>query len=204
MIDIKSVIAKNISELRTEKGMTQLELAERLHYSDKAVSKWERGESVPEISTLKAISELFCVTLDYLTSEEHEEAKEEKSCASNEASNDGRVRRSAVTAISVFCVVFLSTLAYILIDILAPSVVCHWLCFIYALPLCMVVWLIFNSIWFNKRHNYPIISVLMWGVLLSVHLSLICVGFSSWQIYLLGIPGQVAIVIWSMIRPKKK
>lgn len=51
--------------------MTQLELAESLQYSDKAVSKWERGESVPEIATLKAIAELFDVTLDSLVSEEH-------------------------------------------------------------------------------------------------------------------------------------
>ena len=66
MTDIKATIAKNITELRTARGMTQLELAEQLHYSDKAVSKWERGESVPEISTLKLIADLFGVTTDYL------------------------------------------------------------------------------------------------------------------------------------------
>ena len=53
--------------------MTQLDLAEKLHYSDKAVSKWERGESVPEIGTLTAIADLFGVPLDYLVRSEHEE-----------------------------------------------------------------------------------------------------------------------------------
>ena len=66
MEDLKHIIAKNICDLRTAKGMTQLELAEKLNYSDKAVSKWERGESVPDITVLKEIADLFDVTLDYL------------------------------------------------------------------------------------------------------------------------------------------
>ena len=69
--DIRSVIAANITALRTSSGMTQLDLAEKLHYSDKAVSKWERGESVPEIGTLTAIADLFGVPLDYLVRSEH-------------------------------------------------------------------------------------------------------------------------------------
>ena len=43
------VIAKNISDLRRAKGMTQLDLAERIHYSDKTVSKWERAEAIPDM-----------------------------------------------------------------------------------------------------------------------------------------------------------
>lgn len=202
MMDIKSVIAQNISELRIEGGMTQLELAERLHYSDKAVSKWERGESVPEISTLKAISELFGVTLDYLVSEEHTESEKAVSDVANK--KEKKAAHTAVTAISVLCVACIATLVYILIDVLAPSVKGHWLAFICAVPLSAIVWLVFNSIWFNKRRNYFIISILMWGVLLCIHLSLLCAGFSVWQVYLLGVPGQIVIILWSCIRPKKR
>ena len=48
MNNIKSIIAQNITDLRRAKGLTQLELAEQLNYSDKAVSKWERAESMPD------------------------------------------------------------------------------------------------------------------------------------------------------------
>lgn len=68
---MKQIISLNLSELRRERGMTQLELAEKLNYSDKAVSKWERGESIPDILVLKSIADLFGVTVDYLISEEH-------------------------------------------------------------------------------------------------------------------------------------
>ena len=72
MADMRLIIAKNLIDLRKSQGMTQLELAERLNYSDKAVSKWERGESLPDITVIKTIADLFGVTVDYLITEEHE------------------------------------------------------------------------------------------------------------------------------------
>lgn len=67
---MKSIFAQRLSELRREHGMTQLELAEKLSFSNKAVSKWERGESLPDILVLKSIADLFGVTVDDLISEE--------------------------------------------------------------------------------------------------------------------------------------
>ena len=61
MQDIKPIIAKNITILRQNAKMTQSELAEKLNYSDKAISKWERGESIPDITVLKALADLFGV-----------------------------------------------------------------------------------------------------------------------------------------------
>jgi len=69
MENLRLIIARNITELRREAGLTQLELAEKLNYSDKAVSKWERAESVPDIAVLKAVADLFGVTVDELISE---------------------------------------------------------------------------------------------------------------------------------------
>ena len=76
MDDLKSAFAKNVSDLRNINGMTQLELAEKLNYSDKAVSKWERGESIPDISVVMQIADIFGVSVDYLLSTEHTEDDE--------------------------------------------------------------------------------------------------------------------------------
>ena len=73
MTDLKNIIAKNISDLRRENGYTQFELAEKLNYSDKSVSKWERAEAVPDVAVLKEIADLFGVTLDYMVEEEHKQ-----------------------------------------------------------------------------------------------------------------------------------
>lgn len=68
MEDLKKVIADNIIFYRKEKGYTQLELAEKLNYSDKAVSKWERAESLPDVITLNEIASMLDVTLNDLVS----------------------------------------------------------------------------------------------------------------------------------------
>ena len=65
-MDTKSIIANNIIELRKSKKWTQIELAEKLNYSDKAISKWERAESLPDVTVLQQIAALFSVSVDYL------------------------------------------------------------------------------------------------------------------------------------------
>ena len=171
MADIKSIIAGNITALRASKGMTQLDLAEKLHYSDKAVSKWERGESVPEIGTLTAIADLFGVPLDYLVRAEHEAPAEEK----------------------------VAVLAFAATDIFFRNVSRHWLILVYAVPVSMIVWLVFNSVWFNRRRNYLIISLLMWSLLAAVHVTVLTFNYNIWLIYTPGIPGQIIIFLWSKL-----
>ena len=66
MEDMKTIIAKNIIRLRKNANLTQAELAEKLSYTDKAVSKWERGESIPDVIVMKQLADLFQVRVDDL------------------------------------------------------------------------------------------------------------------------------------------
>lgn len=200
MKDVKAIFAKNLIELRVGNNMTQLELAEKLNYTDKAVSKWERGESVPDITVLISIAELFDVTLDYLFKEEHTFA--EKFYGKKKM---GRYSHGVITAVSVLLVWFVAVFSFVIIELVGGINIPSWLIFIYALPASGIVWLVFNSIWFNRKRNYMIISLLMWSGLLSVHLSFLVCGMNIWRIYLVGIPAQLIIVLWSVMkkRPKK-
>lgn len=198
MEDLKSVIAKNIVALRQGAKLTQSELAERLNYSDKAISKWERAESLPDITVLKAIADLFGVPLDYLVREENDVP-----AAASEQVN-GKHNHRVITTLSVLIVWFVATLAFVLMDMIAPSLKMRYIVFVYALPLSMIVWLVMNSVWFNVRKNYLIISLMMWTGLLSVILTLHCFNIGSWQLLLLGIPGQIAIWLWSKLKCRKE
>ncbi len=62
----KQTLGMMISSLRKEKGMTQLELAERMGVTDKAVSKWERDLSFPDINSIPKLAEIFEVSVDEL------------------------------------------------------------------------------------------------------------------------------------------
>ncbi len=202
-MELKSIISKNIISLRQMSGMTQSELAEKINYSDKAVSKWERGESLPDIAVLKNIALLFGVSLDWLTEEEHDEP------APVSEDMEARTKRTqvnhvAITSMSVLLVWLIATAVFVILQAVPQIKVLHWLAFVYAVPATAIVWLIFNSVWFSVRKNYPIVSLLMWSVIAALYINLKLCGISIWQLFLVGIPGQIIIIMWSVLRFRKK
>lgn len=201
MDTIKSNVAKNITALRLAKGITQIELAQMLNYSDKAISKWERAESIPDVSVLYRISEIFGVTLDYLV-HPHKEVDD-----SGIKLHDSTRRRNhiVITCMSVLLVWLIATAAFALLDMIPVDMNgMHSLAFIYSIPISAIVWLVFNSVWFNTKFNYIIISVIMWSFLTTLYLSfLIFLSNNFWIIYTLGIPGQIIIILWSRIKYPK-
>ena len=197
MGDIKSIIAENIVQLRKSGGMTQIELAEKLNYSDKAVSKWERGESVPDISVLKSIADLFGVTVDYLITADHDPDEIKIDASAEEKKKKLNRTHGVIMGMSILLVWLVASVIFVPIDIATSGVYIHWLAFAYAVPVSMLVWLIFNAMWFDRRKNYLIISLMVWTLIAAIHLTVLLVGFNIWQFYLLGVPGQMIILLWS-------
>ena len=206
MEDIKSIIAKNISELRQKNKMTQLELAEKLNYSDKTVSKWERGESSPDISILIEIARYFDVSLDYLVTAEHPEPQpEDEAFEEEEPVAKLKLNRRAIANLSESCAWLVAVFAFVITTLAMQKISFQLLYFLYALPVAFIIRLVFNSIWFNRRHNYYIISLLLWSLLVGIHTTFWYFGFDIAIIYLLGVAGQIVILLWSCIsKPHKK
>lgn len=188
--------------------MTQIELAERLNYSDKSVSKWERGESAPDIAVLKQMADMFGVTVDYLITDGHDRLPDLEDAEKKQAQIRKKTRAHAtITGMSVVLVWIIALSVFFTIDLLCEGVSGHWLALVYAPFVSAVVWLVLNSIWFNRRRNYPIITLLMWTLIVAVHVTVIMfANMDLWQLYVLGVPGQVVIVLWSMMikKPKNK
>lgn len=197
--DIKAIVAKNITELRLLNNMTQMELGEKLNYSDKTVSKWERGESSPDISVLVEMADIFGVTLDYLVrSENIEEAVKENK------QNEVKYNRRAIAYISESIAWIVAIFAFIITSLISKDTSFQWLYFVYALPIVFIIKLIFNSVWFNPRHNYVIISALIWSILATIHITFWFFGVDVTLIYLLGIAGQITVIMWSFIKKPTK
>ncbi|MBO5090260.1 MAG: helix-turn-helix transcriptional regulator [Clostridia bacterium] len=198
MDDIKHIVAKNITELRLLNNMTQMELAEKINYSDKTISKWERAESSPDISVLVQLADLFGVSLDYLVRSENidETVKEHKQ-------KEVKYNRKVICYISESVVWFVAIFAFIITSLITNQATFQWLYFVYALPIVLIIRLIFNSIWFNPRRNYLIISALIWSVLSAIHITFLHFGLNVSLIFLLGIAGQIVIILWSFIKKPK-
>ncbi len=200
MEELKLIIAKNISTLRKEKQMTQFELAEILNYSDKAVSKWERGESVPDVAVLKSIADFFSVSVDYLLEEAHPKKRN--------FGENFRIRmknHSFIMGMSIMLVWLVALLIFVIGDTVRDIInLRHWFTFMYAVPISLIVWLVFNSVWFNRRRNFLIISLLMWSCLICIYISFLVLGHINIRFLpLLGFPGQIIIIMWSKIQMKK-
>ncbi len=197
MDDLKVIISENITQLRKECGMTQADLAERLNYSDKAVSKWERAESLPDVTVLKKMADIFNVKVDYLLTADH---RNEKERAIRVGKRQFR-RRSIITGMCIMLVWLIATVVFFILDT-ATRMDRHWLCFVCAVPTSFAVWLIFNSVWFNRFRNFFIISLLMWTVLGTIFVFFI--GLRMWLLFIVGVPAQVIICLWSGMYEKKK
>lgn len=202
MEDIKPIIAKNITALRQGAKLTQIELAERLNYSDKAVSKWERAESIPDITVLKAIADMFEVPLDYLVRE-----NPEVPVVQEEPDQAPRKRRNhkVITILSILLVWLVAAVVFMVLDMVGIENKLHFLAFAYAVPASMIVWLVLNSIWFSRRYNYLIISLLMWTTMGCTALLLrLVVGINFWQVLIPGALGQIIIATWSKMQYRQK
>ncbi|MBP3437514.1 MAG: helix-turn-helix transcriptional regulator [Clostridia bacterium] len=197
MADIKQTVAKNLTELRQAHNMTQLELAQRLNYSDKAISKWERGESIPDLSVLAEIADLFGVSLDYLIQEDHTAA------TPLHPKRSSKYNHTVMTLIALLSVWFLATLAFVLVSLLLKDAPNLWLCFVYAVPVTAIIWLVLNFVWHKGKQKTLIISILLWSVLATVQISFLPYGTNVWLIYLLGIPTQIILILLAFIRKKR-
>ena len=201
--NLKAVIASNLTDLRKKAAMTQQELAERLNYTDKAISKWERGESLPDVLVLKRIADMFGVTVDYLLAAEHEAplpAKVESSAEDMKRRQSLRAR-GFVTGMSILLVWMAAVVLFIIFDSVSLNPISFWFVFVCAICATLILWLVMNSIWFNRRRNYLIISLLMWSFLI---LMFTTVWFLAdrllWLMFILGIPGQASIIMWSRLK----
>ena len=196
MEDLKLIIAQNLVELRKRKKYTQQDLANILGYSDKSISKWEKGDSLPDIEILTKICNLYNVTLDYLIHEGHYEEKKQYVVNTYE-------RRNKIVIVGLIT----SLIWLIAIIILAYSMTFtnskqpQWMACVWAVPATFIVLLVFNSLWGRKKWKYPIIAMLIWTTIASIYLQvLVITNQNVWPLFFIGIPLQIAVVLWSQIK----
>lgn len=210
MDDWKQTVAANLTALRKEQHLTQAQLAEQLHYSDKAVSKWERGESLPDLAVMKQLADFYGILIDdFLVPPQEREARAaqhrmqpEQPDESPEQPEQNRHTQKhnhiIIAGMAGLLVWLIALLIFVVLDTAVPELEYGSFLFMYALPVTAVVWLVFNSLWFNPRRNYLIISVLVWSLLGALFLTLY--QYRIWKIFLIGIPAQLIIWLWSRLK----
>lgn len=195
MNNVKEMLPKNLVKLRSESKMTQSEVAEKLNYTDKSVSKWERGEAIPPIDVLKDLADLYGVSLDYLVGNTENGSYDRR--YTSKANNTNKV---VIMLLAVSLVWIVATVLYAYGIIFAQS--SFWTLFVGAVPLTTVVLIVFNGIWGKRKFTFILISVLIWTLITTIYLVFLTTPsrYNLWAIFIIGIPLQVATILWSQLK----
>lgn len=196
-LEFKKVVSENLVKFRRESGLTQLDIAKKLNYSDKAVSKWERGEAVPDAFVLKQLSEIYNISVDELLCK-----KEDKKRIPFSLKRAFKNKHFIINCLAcglawlVACIAFVA-LSYTSIRDSA------YLAFIYALPVGAIANLVLTTIWSPKWVSGIFATIVLWTGFLAVYLTVRIDKF--WLIFIIAIPIQVLIVLWYfLIKETKK
>lgn len=191
MENINRVIGKNLTILRKNAKLTQLELAEKLKYSDKAISKWENGESMPNIEILLNLATFYGITLNDLTT------PMEKAIKNKHVTNPNKL---IISLLAISVVWLLATVLFVYSNIIFQKNA--WIVFVWAVPVSCIVGLVFNSLWGIRRNNFIIISIMLWSLLASLYLQFL--DYNAYMIFILGAPVQLSIFLWANLKKHPK
>ncbi|MBQ7164391.1 MAG: helix-turn-helix transcriptional regulator [Clostridia bacterium] len=197
-MELRETLASNLLTLRKARGLTQLELAEQLNYSDKSVSKWERGDAVPDVEVLARVADFYGVTVDYLI-REHGEG-EVPPPPENKRKRRLNGNRLIITLLATSSVWIISTIIYV--QLLIWKDVNFWMAFLWSVPASCVILIIFKAIWGRKRYSVILVSVFLWSLLTCIYLQ--AIRYNVWSIYFIGVPLQISIILSASFKRRKK
>ena len=187
--DIKTNFSQNLIKLRKAKNLTQLQLAEKLNYSDKAISKWEVGSVLPDIETMQHIAEFFGITVNDLIYTKKKNILKEF--------YKTHLCTTLLVTISIW---FVATIIFFVLDS-ATSLQRTWLTFIFTIPVNAIVLIVLSGIWFKKIFVYLSATAFLWSTILAIFLAIN--NPQLWFIFIVGVVGQGVISVAMLLRKKK-
>lgn len=192
--ELKLISASNLIKLRTEKGLTQAELGALLNYSDKTISKWERGEAIPDAFVLKQMAELFGVSVDFiLSSHDKWEKPKENEVEEVHYSVERIIAIAVIGTLTAFLIAFVTLWLMGIVE---------WRLFLFALSAAILVYMILICVFKRTRHLQYVIALFVASLFVIVYFTL--PKANPWQLFLILVPAEIIVFLACNIRVKKR
>lgn len=155
---------------------------------------------MPDVVTLVQLAEQFGITVNDLL--EDPNALPQRAGTVQEAMEQvvqktlkRKADKKIILMLSSVLVWFVALFLFVVIS--SFDIPYSWLAFFFAVPANAIVLLTLRSAWHDFRWNRSLISIIMWGALVSIYATImIFAHLNLWKVFLLGIPGQIAILLW--------
>ena len=199
MEELEKIIGENLTYLRKNAGMTQLEFGEKFNYSDKTVSKWEQGSVVPSVEILKQIGDYYGVTVDFLLTKHTFTEFKSKLSKTPDSIRKLTMIALIITALWFICITIYVASIYNL-GTADFTINRWWVVFLWAIPFSAAIAAFgFRRYFKDIRISIILTSVFAWGSLLAAYITVLNVG-NYWYLFFIGIPIQVAIILFERLR----
>ena len=193
----QELLAKNLVYYRKASGLTQLELAEKFNYSDKSISKWERGEGFPDVFVLKSLADFYGITVDDFYLEEHKKIT---------VKHSQRRKQIYIRLLSIAIAVLVTFITFFMLNTLLPKNIAFkpWLVFLYGLMAVSITWLVWEFIYHNRLVRMFATSAVIWTSAIAIYFTFfVIMSLNLWLIFIVAIPLQILEIIWFLFRNKK-
>ena len=196
--NLQELLAKNLAYYRKASGLTQLELAEKFNYSDKSVSKWERGEGFPDIFVLKSLADFYGITVDDFYQTERQAVV---------VSQNKKRKQIYLRLLSVGIGWLVTVLTFFFLNTLLNKDLPFkpWLTFVYGTLISAIILLVWEFIYHNRFLRMIAASLIIWTTALSLYLTfLVVIAQNLPLIFVVAIPVQALEILWYLFRRKKR
>lgn len=205
-ITFKKQVANNLAYYRKKCGLTQSAVAEKLNYSDKAISKWERGDGIPDAYVLSNLAIIYGVSVDTLLSTTVEYLDTQEEIEEEASEKELRKKHKYIAILSMGLCLFIAVVTYVVLSIIFKTNKEFLYVLLWGIPAASIVALVFNSIWGRSYNNMYIESVLLWTLSIC---TIITVDHyvqlkNIWLILLIAFSFQLLIILWNNMRAMGK
>lgn len=197
MEDVRGALAANLAELRKEENLTQAEFAARFNYSDKAVSKWERGDSLPDVVMLKTIADLYGLRVDDLLTEDGV-ASALAEAAGREKKRDAYLMQKMLIAAMWVTMVWVVAVVVFLYSQFSIGKM-YWMAFVWAVPVSFAVAFLFSRHWKGEAMLQCVFaSLFVWSTITAFYFQYL--EYNIWAVFFVGVPVQIALILGAKLR----
>ncbi|MBQ4313742.1 MAG: helix-turn-helix transcriptional regulator [Clostridia bacterium] len=198
-LTLKKTLASRLAYFRKANNLTQVELAEKINYSDKSISKWERGDGVPDIFVLSMLAEIYGITVDSFLSESVEEIVVEDAQERRFLTDKNRL---LITLLAAGLVWLIASIVFFILKVSMPTHGKLWYTFIIAMPISLIVTVVFTELWGNLVTRAIAVSLLVWSLAVSID---VCLQLDyTYLIYIVSAVLQLLVIFWYLLKFKPR